>query len=109
MKKLAFIILSGILAVSLTAGMSFAVDKLVVQDGVGNNVFTVDDLGQVTSTTGATVVAPDPQGASSRPHVAGYPGAGFSAGGLGALRHRCRGDPVDPNGAVGPIPNDGRA
>lgn len=59
MKKLALIMLTSILAVSLTVGVTFAVDKLVVQDGVGTNVFTVDELGQVKSSVGSTVVSPN--------------------------------------------------
>jgi hypothetical protein len=48
-KKTLVIMLSSLLAISLTAGLSAAVEKLVVQDGSANNVFTVDDAGAVNA------------------------------------------------------------
>lgn len=58
-KKAAVIMSTSLLAISLTAGLSAAVDKLVVQDGSANTVFSVDDLGAVKATSSATVVGPN--------------------------------------------------
>jgi len=47
--KAAFVVLTSLLALPLTAGLSAAADKLVVQDGSANNVFTVDDAGNINN------------------------------------------------------------
>lgn len=57
-RKSVLILLASLLAITLTAGLSAAVDKLVVQDGSANTVFSVDDLGQMKATSGATVTNP---------------------------------------------------
>lgn len=52
-KKTMVILLSGLLAISLSAGMSFAqTDKLVVEDGAANKVFSVDDAGVLKAKKG---------------------------------------------------------
>ena len=48
-KKTASIMLASLLAIVLTAGLSAAENKLVVQDAAANDVFTVDDTGTVTA------------------------------------------------------------
>ena len=53
MKKLVIkstvIMLASLLAITLTAGLSAAEKKLVVQDGAATDVFSVDDTGTVTA------------------------------------------------------------
>lgn len=50
MKKLAIVMLTSILAISLTAGLSVAqTDKLIVEDSAGNPVFKVNDTGTVNA------------------------------------------------------------
>lgn len=48
-KKAATIMLSSLLAISLTAGLSSAENKLVVQDGAANDVFTVSETGTINA------------------------------------------------------------
>jgi hypothetical protein len=48
-KKVATIMLSSLLAISLTAGLSTAEEKLVVQDNASNDVFKVDDTGRLSA------------------------------------------------------------
>jgi len=67
MKKAPIILLGSLLAVSLSAAVSFAqTEKLVVQDSQGTTVFSVDDTGKVfsaspstTFTQGTTAAADD--------------------------------------------------
>jgi len=49
-KKASAVLLTSILALSLTAGLSYAADKLVVEDDSANKVFSVTDEGIVTGT-----------------------------------------------------------
>ncbi len=42
--------LTSLLVITLTAGLAAAVDKLIVQDGSANTVFSVDDTGQTFGT-----------------------------------------------------------
>jgi|GEM_PF-6321983 len=46
-KKVMTILMTSFLAIALTAGLSVAADKLVVEDGSANKVFSVDDTGKV--------------------------------------------------------------
>jgi len=56
-KKVTAIILTSLLAVPLTVGISAAVDKLIVQDGSANTVYKVEDTGVATGTFGANVLS----------------------------------------------------
>ena len=52
-RKTLVILLGSLLALSFSVGTSFAqTDKLVVEDGLGTPVFSVDDTGKVTATQG---------------------------------------------------------
>ena len=47
-KKATVVLLTSLLALSLSAGLSFSADKLVVEDGTLNKVFSVTDQGVVS-------------------------------------------------------------
>lgn len=58
-KNVAVIMLTSLLAIPLTAGLSAAAEKLVVQDGLSNDVFKVDDTGRMyAKRVGAGTLSP---------------------------------------------------
>jgi hypothetical protein len=59
-KKAAAIMVTSLLAIPLTVGLSAAADKLIVQDASLNNVFTVDDAGVMLAKKGG-FGTPNPQ------------------------------------------------
>ena len=59
-KKTLVILLSSLLAIKLSTGISFAqTDKLVVEDGVGNKIFSVNDAGAVGINNNTPLYAAD--------------------------------------------------